>query len=148
MSNDRVGSQAWLNKAAAEFDELSDEQIDNDVSFDRSKMSAHAAREQRIHVDDWINEPSFGDKGEAYAKFVLDYMRKPAWAILAFRPWMEQHRLFCTYNGLRYRVTGASRLGDVWLSRNLDKAEGYELRVDVAKCEEWGAGPYHVKLVD
>jgi hypothetical protein len=54
---------------------------------------------------------------------------------------MKQHELFCEYEGKRYRVTGASRLGDVWLSADFAREYGYELRVDVEKCSVWGPTP-------
>lgn len=100
-----------------------------------------------MHVDDWLCEPA-KHPSEAYAKFVLDYFRKPAWALMAFEPWMGQYKLFCTYRDVRYRVTGASRLGDVWLTCDFDKSDGYEKRVDVAECKEWGALSDRVRLVD
>ncbi len=89
------------------------------------------------HVDDWLATPSWESEGENYAKFFLDHARRPAWMKVAFAPWMKQHRLFCTYEGKRYRCTGASRLGDVWLTENFAHEAGYEKRVDVAKCSEW-----------
>jgi len=38
-------------------------------------------------------------------------------------------------------VTGASRLGDVWLSKDFAREDGYEARVSVAACSGWGATP-------
>jgi hypothetical protein len=90
------------------------------------------------HIDDWIDSPRYKDEGERYAKFVFWYFRFPAWAQHAFRPWMEQFKLFCTYQGNRYRVTGASRLGDVWLAEDINRDCGYDHRVDVAECSDWG----------
>lgn len=91
------------------------------------------------HIDDWIDGSGCKDEGERYAKFVFWYFRYPAWAQMAFNPWMRQFKLFCTYQGRRYRCTGASRLGDVWLAEDPDRDHGYDLRVDVAECDEWGA---------
>lgn len=90
------------------------------------------------HIDDWITNPIHRNEGEKYAKFVLTYFRYPAWAKGDFRQWMGQFKLFCTYQGKRYRVTGASRMGDVWLAEDLNRESGYDLRVDVAECCEWG----------
>jgi hypothetical protein len=94
-----------------------------------------------MHVDDWIDSPTVATDPTAYAKFVLSHMRLPAWKQNAFEPWMKQFKLFCTWGGARYRCTGASRLGDVWLSTDLSGERGYEHRVDVLKCSEWGPNP-------
>lgn len=41
----------------------------------------------------------------------------------------------------RFRVTGCSRVGDVWLHSNVDEDTTYEHRVDVDACSEWSAEP-------
>lgn len=89
------------------------------------------------HIDDWIDSPCCRDDGERYAKFVFFYFRYPAWAKMAFAQWMRQFPLFCTYGGKRYRCTGASRMGDVWLAENFNRESGYDLRVDVTQCSDW-----------
>ena len=91
------------------------------------------------HIDEWIDNPRSKDEGERYAKFVLWYFRYPAWAKMAFWEFMRDHKLFCTYEGNRYRVTGASRMGDIWLTSDFSQDHGYELRVDVSKCYDWGS---------
>lgn len=93
-----------------------------------------------LHIDDWIDSPVC--KGnETYAKFVLTYFRYPAWSKMAFWRWMKDFKLFCTYKGKCYRVTGASRLGDIWLAEDFERDIGYDLRVDVAECSEWSDAP-------
>ena len=93
------------------------------------------------HIDDWIDNSICKDDGVKYAKFVLWYFRYPAWAQVAFQKWMGQYKLFCTYEGRRWRVTGASRLGDIWLSENLEIEVGHNKRVDVTTCSQWSAEP-------
>ena len=93
-----------------------------------------------MHVDDWLDTPTL-DEYENYAKFVLDYKRLPAFKQLAYAEWMSQFKLFCTYKGARYRCTGASRLGDIWLTKNFARENGYEHRVDVDDCSEWSDEP-------
>lgn len=92
-----------------------------------------------VHVDDFIDNY----RADPYARFVLDYFRRSAVSLHAFRPWMKAHKLFCTYKGIRYRVTGASRLGDIWLSADYGMEQGYDpgLRVNVAECSAWGKDP-------
>ena len=92
------------------------------------------------HVDDWTGTPT-QNRGEAYAKFFFLLRRTPAWMQYAMAEWMDPYKLFCTYQGKRYRVTGASRLGDIWLARDFDRENGYDLRVDLAKCDEWSPEP-------
>lgn len=90
------------------------------------------------HIDDWIAEPAV-DEGEAFAKEFFLEARRPA--IEKRYDWSRNNPLFCTYEGARYRVTGASRLGDVWLTSNLHRESGYDKRVDVAKCSGWSKQP-------
>ena len=93
------------------------------------------------HVDEWLDTPSWKDEGENYAKFVLDYKRMPAWKHGAYAKYMEPFKLFCTYQGTRYRCTGASRMGDVWLASDFNRESGYDHRVDVEHCSQWSAKP-------
>jgi hypothetical protein len=93
------------------------------------------------HVDEWLDTPSWKDEGVNYAKFVLDYKRMPAWKISAYGKWMAQFKLFCTYQDARYRCTGASRLGDVWLAKDFKRDTGYDMRVDVSQCSQWADKP-------
>lgn len=89
------------------------------------------------HVDDFINDM----KSDAYAAWVLDHFRKNALLRLRFDKFMKDHKLFCTYNGKRYRVTGASRLGDIWLAKDFNEDTSCHERVDIRKCTEWGDKP-------
>ena len=66
--------------------------------------------------------------------------RLPAQTASILRPWMKQFKLYCTYEGKRYRVTGASRMGDIWLHSDLSTPEPklfYEKRVDLDGCSAW-----------
>jgi hypothetical protein len=85
------------------------------------------------HVDEFIDDLDTDN----YASFVLNWFRAPAMQHARYGEWMRQFKLFCTYGGKRYRVTGASRLGDVWLSSDFERETGYESRVDVAACSDW-----------
>ena len=96
---------------------------------------------EMMHVDEWLDTPS-DNRGENYAKFVLNYKRMPAWQQTAFAEWMKPFMLFCEYEGQTYRVTGASRMGDVWLTSNYYQESGYEKRVDIDKCSKWGKTPH------
>lgn len=86
------------------------------------------------HVDDFIDDPAT----DSYAASWFEAYRRPA-CHKAREP--DPRRLFATHEGARYRVTGCSRLGDVWLSSNFSRDCGYERRVDVDTCSEWSPEP-------
>ena len=90
------------------------------------------------HIDEWIDDMAvMGDKAEAYAAFFFHLQRLPAAWKMNFQDYTKQFKLFCDYNGKAYRVTGASRMGDVWLAKDFDQEHGYDDRVDVALCSNW-----------
>lgn len=93
------------------------------------------------HVDDFVSCPPMNDEAASYAAFFFMLSTLPAVMQIAFRKWTEHYKLFCTYDGKRYRVTGASRMGDVWLAESFARDSGYDLRVDLAKCSEWSDTP-------
>jgi hypothetical protein len=98
------------------------------------------------HVDDWIDTPTLPraaekDPGMVYAKFFLLLARLPAHMQWSFHPWISQFQLFCTYKGERFRVTGASRMGDIWLVKDHLRNTGYDHRVMLDDCSNWSKGP-------
>lgn len=87
------------------------------------------------HIDRFV---SFNmDEKLAYAQFMFMYFRLPAGMNYMLKSFFEDRRLYCNYEGKRYRCTGASRFGDVWLSENYARDTGYDLRVDFRKCSDW-----------
>ena len=94
------------------------------------------------HVDDFIGYGSniCSDKNpdnEDYARWVLNHFRLSAMCKNAFEEFMRPFKLFCEYKGEKYRVIGASRLGDIWLASDFKKAHGYDHRVCVDECSNW-----------
>lgn len=90
------------------------------------------------HVDDFIAYGTSNDEPEEkYARWVLDYFRGSAICKTDFNEFMKDNLLFCRHNCEKYRVTGASRLGDIWLTSNFEQDTGYELRVCVDTCIYW-----------
>ena len=87
-----------------------------------------------MHVDEFIDTQF---QKNCYARFVLLLFRLPGALSLDFEPWIKRYPLFCTYKEERYRCTGASRLGDVWLTKDFNQTVGYQLRVDVEECGGW-----------
>lgn len=107
------------------------------MTADASKQDERAKPDEPTHVDDFIANP----RSDAYAAYVLNHFRLPAMMRLRFDPFFGDRRLFCDYEGKRYRVTGASRLGDVWLAKDHERDCGYDLRVNVDDCANWKEMP-------
>ena len=42
--------------------------------------------------------------------------------------------VFCTYKDKRYKIVGASRLGDIWLNTDPGAENGYDVRVYIDDC--------------
>lgn len=84
------------------------------------------------HVVDFIDDPA----SDRYAASWFDSFCRPAWDKLR-EP--DTRQLFATYQGKRYRVTGCSRLGDVWLHSDFGEEWTYEHRVDVDACSGWAS---------
>jgi hypothetical protein len=76
------------------------------------------------------------DESERQGKEWLDKFTRPAGGKAYV--WLSEHALYCYYEGQQYRVSGASRLGDIWLVHAL-KADvsSYDKRVDVNACSGW-----------
>lgn len=96
------------------------------------------AMPEGLHVDDFI-DTYFTQ--HCYARWFFSLHRLPAVLQADFKQWINQYKLFCSYEGTRYRVTGCSRMGDVWLSADFKREVGYELRVDVSHCSAWSDKP-------
>ena len=86
-----------------------------------------------MHVDEFIQDY----QKDKYARWFFVLHRFPAFMQADFSEWIKPYKLFCTYKGKKYRCTGASRLGDVWLTPDFNREVGYELRVEVEECSEW-----------
>tara|TARA_R110002167_G_scaffold191865_1_gene394215 strand:- start:89 stop:469 length:381 start_codon:yes stop_codon:yes gene_type:complete len=87
------------------------------------------------HIDDFIDDPST----DAYASWFFNLARMPAMARYKFEKQIAPYKLFCDYEGRRVRVTGASCLGDVWITDNHDRDSGYDNRINVDSCSNWGS---------
>jgi hypothetical protein len=103
---------------------------------EQKKVETERAEKETTHVDDFIDD----HRKPAYARWILLHFRLPAHGH-GFIEFLEGKKLFCTYEGKRYRVTGASRLGDIHIASDFDREAGYDERVAVDDCSEWGAAP-------
>ena len=92
------------------------------------------------HIYDWIDDDSTTNDTIKSVKKWFDRFCCPAWEKVFGTPrynWLNQRILTCEYNGQKYRCTGASRLGDIWLTKNINQSVGYQLRVNVDECSNW-----------
>ena len=93
---------------------------------------------EKTHVDSYIWDTlTDGDVNEDYAKWMLMHFRLPALQKSMFKKFLKDQKLFCDYEGKTYAVIGASRLGDIWLTSNLEGEFPYELRVCVFDCKNF-----------
>jgi hypothetical protein len=92
------------------------------------------------HIYDWLaSAPMSSDPGVRWAAFFLHHRTLNAATQNGFHEFLPTNfTLFCDYEGARYRCNGASRLGDVWLAKNHQQEHGYDLRVAVDVCSNWG----------
>ena len=86
------------------------------------------------HVYEWLDEPA-KDEAEKLAKEWLNNFTKPA--VDKDHAGLSARVLSCEYQGKRYRCIGASRMGDIWLTADFSRENGYDLRIDVAECSAW-----------
>ena len=86
------------------------------------------------HIYDWLDEMP-KDEDEKIAKYFLNEATKPA--IEKNYEWLAKTRLTCLYNGRRYRCTGASRMGDVMITKDWTQVDGYQKRVCVTTLSCW-----------
>lgn len=90
-----------------------------------------------MHIDDWIDDP----ESDPYAALFFDIHRRNSTWKLKFKKGIDKLKLFCDFDGERWKVTGCSRLGDVWITKDFNRTDGYDKRVDVEDCSNWGITP-------
>lgn len=117
---------AALEEAAGVFENIINEASDRHLGSE--------------HVDRFVSYNM--DKKMAHAQMFFLMKRLPAMMQAMLSEYIDALRLYCTYEGTRYQVTGASRFGDVYLHPNLvDKVSNYEHRVSMKSCTNWSANP-------
>lgn len=114
-----------------------DQKEAEDLAENLRVISDLAEAHPHTHVDDFIDFSR--DKSEAviYARWFFQLHRLPAILKSSFRKQISEYLLFCDYEGKKYRVTGASRMGDIWLTDDFDQETGYKLRVLLTDCSNW-----------
>ena len=86
------------------------------------------------HIYDWLDELAVTDD-EQLAKDFLNEATKPAED--KDHEYLQNTRLTCMYKGSRYRCTGASRMGDVWICKDWRESTGYSKRVAIGELSLW-----------
>ncbi len=90
-----------------------------------------------VHVDDFIEDVT----QDSYARFMFNHFRLSAALKFDFNEFVTDCRLFGTYKGERFRITGASGFGYVCLARDFERNTGYDLRVAVNEVSDFGPKP-------
>ena len=91
-----------------------------------------------MHVYDFLaNKENRNHVAYAY----LDVFTRPAVFTTqdAIVSWLMAQTISTTYNGKRYYLVGASRLGDIWLAKS-NIVGRYDIRVDLEDCTNWLSG--------
>lgn len=86
------------------------------------------------HCDDYIDD----ETQPACLRAFLARARQPAHGHLSLEPFPT---LFADYQGKRYRVVMASRMGDVGITTKLDRDHGYETRCAVEDLSNFSETP-------
>lgn len=87
-------------------------------------------------VDDYIDDFS----KDKYVRWWLFLHRLSAHYQSSFKTFIDSYPLYCTYDGTRYRVVFASRMGDIGITSNFEK-ETYDKRVDLDACTDFSKEP-------
>lgn len=86
------------------------------------------------HIYDWLEQES-KTEAETIVRKVLDFRTRAAYYQMTNTP--PPYKIFCEYQGKKYRITGASSMGDVWLAESLEREQGYDHRVDIDDCSNF-----------
>ena len=87
------------------------------------------------HCDDYIDDYA----APACLRVFLSVNRLPAVTKMAFDEMGIKPTLFADYQGKRWRVVMASRMGDVGITEKLNAENGYTARVAVEELSNFGA---------
>jgi len=94
---------------------------------------------QFTHIYDWIESPNTKETtiGEIKTKEFLDFRTTSALYQMENKDLEPKGLCTCLYKQKEYKITGASRLGDVWLATDFERKNGYDLRVSIDDCSEF-----------
>lgn len=84
-------------------------------------------------IYDWLDEPALNDAEASAKKWLDEFCKQPT---KKDEKWLERQKVTALWKGKRYHVSGASRMGDVWL-RDEGSSNFYDHRIDVTELSEW-----------
>ena len=97
-----------------------------------------------VHIYDWLSYPEMlTTKAELKVWEFLSWKTLPASESSELTPKYLGLKVYCKCAGIEYRITGASRFGDIWLKDNSPELEidldpnGYDKRVFIDSCYEF-----------
>lgn len=82
-----------------------------------------------------------GTDAANYARWVMHQYNVPASMSFDFEKFRRECKLYCTYKDRRYRYSGHSRHGDVWIREDFHSSEGYDLRVNIYELTNFSKEP-------
>ncbi len=107
------------------------------------------------HIDDWLDTPLFmlpeiknskrfteeKKKAITHARFKLEQLRLPAFKIMEFSSIIYAHEVYCSYLGVMYKLTFASRLGSIGLRKDFTLNHGYDVMCAACEVDWWNDKP-------
>ncbi len=92
----------------------------------------------QTHIYDWLDKPIEKESIELQkVREFLDFKTREAWYKFKNIEKIKGLSVFCEYKDNQYKITGASRMGDVWLSLNYERENGYDKRVWIDECSNF-----------
>ena len=88
------------------------------------------------HIYDWLEDNQYNKKVNKLWAY-LDFRTRPVYYQMEHPMEEPSYKVICTYQGKEYRITGASRLGDIWLNTDFNQKRGYDLRVSIDDCSNY-----------
>ena len=86
-----------------------------------------------MHIYEWLDTEKTDENEKKVFEF-LDFRTREEYWQMKNKHLAPKFDVFCIYENKKYKITGASRMGDVWLSKDFNRELGYDLRVDIDNC--------------
>lgn len=107
------------------------------------------------HIDDWLDTPLFmlpeiknskrfteeKKKAITHARFKLEQLRLPAFKMMEFSSIIHAYDVYCSYLGVMYKLTFASRLGSIGLRKDFTLNHGYDVMCAACEVDWWNDKP-------
>lgn len=101
--------------------------------------------ENDVHVDEFLEDTYqlVTNPERVYAHYMLDHFRLPASVKIAREKLMGDKQLFMTYKNKRWQVVGASRMGDIWITKKhkIDASYTDRVWINMVEMTDWSESP-------